>query len=373
MTPTANILITGGHLTPAIATIEQLQNIPNLNISFVGRKYTDTYKSQSIEKPQIESLGVRFIPYQAPKFHRKPLTKNIPQIISAPSALRNAFQILSLEKPNVILTFGGYLALPIALAAKLKKIPIVTHEQTTVFGLTNQLISTFAKKVALSWPQTSQIPSTVSSKVVLTGNPLRKEFFQSPPKPKWLNHSTKPLIYITGGNQGSQAINLNIASHINHLTKHYQVVHQTGHTRNFQDDKLMAKAIKKVPKLQQKNYNHQPWFSASEAAYLISHADLVISRSGANTTTELLLNQTKAVLIPLPQSARDEQSQNAKVLRSAGLAIILPQNQLNLLCQTIEISLKNNSKPSKKTQKLVKLHSQAAQNLANLVLSCATN
>ncbi len=368
MKQTNKLIITGGHLTPALATIQALSAYTT-KILFLGRRTTGPSDLFSQEAPELKSLGIPFTPIDAPKLHRKPISKNFSELLKLYPCFNQIHHIIRHFSPDCLLSFGGYLALPVALTAIAHRIPIITHEQTLKLGLTNQLIAKFSHTVAVSWPQTL----AHHPRFTLTGNPVRPEFLCHPTRPSWLpfnlNH---PLLYITGGNQGARAINQFVFYHLPSWTKRYYLVHQTGQGPALHTQPSHASAISALTPTQLSQYHHQPWFSASDVAWLIRHADLVISRAGANTITELLVSNSRSILIPLPVSAANEQVANASLLVNHGLATLLPQSRLDKLPSLITSQLNSPPfKPSSPTQQLQTLHRQAAHQLARLVITCA--
>lgn len=361
------IIITGGHITPALATIRELQK-ENIDILFIGRKYTDENKSLSVEKSLVEEQGIKFQFFESIKLNRNDIFKNLIEIFKFPKILYKAATIVRDYKPNVILSFGGYLSLPIAIASFLQDVPIIAHEQTSVVGLTNRLIEPMVKKLAVSWPTTK-----FGKKRILTGNPIRKEFTQNTKAPNWYQNPQKlPVIYVTGGNQGSKAINTQISKIIGSLAQKYYLVLQAGSARNNQDLNLLTAAISKLPVKIRSNVHLSSWFNANDVAWIMRNADLVVSRSGANTATEILVNRAKSILIPLPSSAAGEQYQNARLLERLELAFILDQQNLQDLENQINLQvLRKFSKESKDLGDFVILHTSAAAKLAKLTIQCA--
>jgi len=368
--PRPKILITGGHITPALAVIPELKK-HHLNIIFVGRSHTGR---QDLPTKEQELIGesAQFVSFDAPKLHSKPLIRNLLELAKTPGSLLAARRILTTHHPDLILTFGGYLALPIALMAKTLGIPIITHEQTTVLGKTNRILARLSHILALSWPHTQSVPSALTSTTALTGNPLRPEFFTTQSHPSWYhNPHHLPTIYITGGNQGASALNQYILHHLSALTAKYYLIHQTGVARSQADlDKLLA-AKQQLPDKQQLNYHLAPWYDTTDVTWLMHHVNLVVSRAGANTITELLVTGTPSILIPLPYSAAGEQQQNAALLENFGLATVLPQPQLSQLTSLIS-KLIAQPKPqlSSPATKLQSLHTQAVTALTSQVFAC---
>ena len=209
---------------------------------------------------------------------------------------------------------------------KIKRVPLLIHEQTFASGLTSRLTSILANKIAVSWPES--LVYFPRRKTVLTGNPIRQEFlklhFRSP--------SSRQAIYITGGHQGSLVINRAIALILPDLVKRYQVYHQFG----------LAQDQTTWPEFTHQNYVVKPWFEPQELAQILTPNCLVIQRSGINIVTELAWLNQRAILIPLTTAQPNEQLTNAKFLRSLGLALILPQPKLtsNSLQKAIRVAFK---------------------------------
>lgn len=312
------ILITGGHLTPALAVIEELKKIRNTEIVFVGRKYAlDFEKTLSFEYQSIKKLGIRFIELKTGRLTRIISWRSFLNFIKFPLGFIYAFQILKKEKPDVILSFGGYLGLPVAIISWLMRISVYTHEQTIIPGLTNRVIGFFAKKIFISFEESKKY--FPSGKIVLSGNPIRSSIFQIRKKPFIIN-KTKPVIYVTGGSLGSHSINVLIESIISRLLQDFIVIHQTGDTKEYQD-------FERLSLIKNKNYFLKKHFFDEEIGYIYSLTDLIISRAGANTVFEIIALKKPAILIPLPWSASNEQKAQAQFLKEKGVAEIFFQEE----------------------------------------------
>lgn len=309
------VLITGAHFTPAVATIEQLKKYPDVKIIYVGRNTTlEGDNSLSQESQILPSLGVKFIPIIAGRLQRSFTIYTIPALLKIPIGFIQAFFIILLQKPDVILSFGGYVALPIVFMGWLWSIPIIVHEQTLVSGLANTISSFFADKIALSFSSDNRYKN---SKVIVTGNPIRQIILN---KHKLVSKKKKPLILITGGNQGSHIINKTAEEAIDKLTKIASIIHVTG------DNKF--KDFERLKNIQNENYSVQKWIG-EDYGEILQKTDLVISRAGANTLTELAYLGIPALVIPIPYLYQDEQNKNAKFFADLGLVKILPQSQLS--------------------------------------------
>lgn len=357
------ILISGGHLTPAIATIQALVK-QDCEVVLVGRAYTDIHRSRSKEEMAAEKLGISFKPIDAPKLSRVSLLTSLIDLFRLFPATWQAYQVFRSEKPNVYLSFGGYVALPLAIAAWLQRVPIVTHEQTCVVGLANRLVQRLSRVDAISWPETR---ATVKDSILI-GNPVREAITRKQVQPAWFSPDKKPLIYVTGGNQGAQAINFQIFKDIEKLVDRYQIVHQTGDTREGEDIKKAQALRQSLPKRLQNDYIPKAWFEEAEVGWLIQKSDLVISRAGANTITELLIHHQPAILIPLPERVNAEQTVNAQLYSDIGLGLLLEQERIETLTEAIETSLKTKVILNSRIAQLRRTHLQAADHLAQLVI-----
>jgi len=303
-----HLIITGGHLTPAVSLLEYLHG-SNHRITFIGREQS------SLEANFVTELGYQFIAFDAPKFNRYQTIRSLWRFPRLLPAFIKIHQLLLNLKPDVYLSFGGYLSIPIALACVLQHIPIVVHEQTAVAGLANEFVARFARAIALSYPMSR---SYFPGKTTVVGNLLRAAIF-NPPKTPPLGLPAvfpKPLLFITGGNQGSQVINHLVSSLYDRLAQDYFLVHQTGHQPAFSQP-LPANLILK------------PHFTTLEMAWLFSQAHLVIARAGANTVTELIAFQIPSLLIPLPHTHHHEQEVHARLFTQAHGGLTLPQANLS--------------------------------------------
>jgi len=212
--------------------------------------------------------------------------------------------------------------LPFVIWGKFLGKKIITHEQTTVVGLANKIISKFADRVLVSWPES--LPYFPENKTALTGNPIRKEVLTVTIN-KFKFADDLPIIYITGGNQGANTINRRLLKILPHVLAKANIIHQTGKS-SLTNDYEQALAVKaKLPGKLQKRYVILDNVFASEIGEIFHKADLIVSRAGANTVTEVLALGKLAVLVPLPWSSHHEQLRNAELAAATGLGLILKQ------------------------------------------------
>jgi UDP-N-acetylglucosamine--N-acetylmuramyl-(pentapeptide) pyrophosphoryl-undecaprenol N-acetylglucosamine transferase len=317
------IVITGGHLTPAHALINELKKRGGWQIYYLGRKYSfEGKKILSAEFRIIPSLGVKFISITTGRLQRKFTRYTIFSLLKIPFGFIQSFYYLFKIKPDVICSFGGYVSVPIVIAGFILRIPILTHEQTVVFGLSSKINSFFASKIAVSFPES--LKYFPKDKVVLTGNPIREEVFKIK-KPSFLSPSfSKPFIYVTGGNQGSQTINRAILEILKRLLKQCSVIHQCGNL----DYEFVRKSTLNLDRRLRSRYFLIPFVGPEDIGWILNNADLVVSRAGANIICELAALGKPALLIPIPWTYQDEQTKNALFLSKTGLAEILPEKEL---------------------------------------------
>lgn len=343
---TKTIIITGTHLTPAIELIRQLKNDPKFDwiIYYVGRKFNSSENlEKSIESNIIPNLGITYFGIDCGKFDRKYFPNTVRGIKKTISGFFESKKIVNKIKPNIIVSFGGYVSVPVIINGFLKHIPSITHEQTATNSLTTKINSFFVTKVALSFNNQQQLNNLPKKKTIVTGNLLRYELFTQEIKIPSIKSIQKPIIYITAGNQGSHVINLVIKKILPKLQQ-FTVIHQTGQL-DFSDFQKLS--------LKYKNYYPFGYIKTEYMGWIFKKAQLIISRSGANTSQEIAAFNQKSILIPLPKSQQEEQLINAKWVQQQlpQQTLIIDQTKLNsdnLLSAIISLSLvKKNDKKIK--------------------------
>lgn len=321
------LLITGVHATPAVALIDAFADCPikeKPEIVYVGRKYAVSgEKTISLEYKEITKRKIRFVNLEASRLARFLSIKTLINIFKLPIGFVKAFCIIKKEKPDIILSFGGYIALPVCFAGFFNRVPVYVHEQTVNPGLTNKIVALFAKTIFCSFEENlKQFPK---NKTLLTGNPIRKSVFAPVKKPFILNKD-RPVIYVTGGSLGSHSINLLIKEIIIRLLDKYIVIHQTGETEEYQDFESLTCFRESMEDSKKNNYFLAKHFFDDEIGYIYNQADLVIGRAGANTYFELLALAKPALFIPLPWSASGEQQEHANLFTKMGTGEIFAQD-----------------------------------------------
>lgn len=307
------ILITGGHITTALAVIEELQKHSGVEIFVVGRKFAvDHEKTESFEYNAVKRVTIPFVHLPAGRLTRSLSPYSLISILKFPLGFVYAYSLLIKEKPTCVLSFGGYIALPIAIAAYYLGIPVFTHEQTMKPGSTNRLIARFAQKVFVSFNDAQKF--FPQHKTVLTGNPVRS-FIKRLEQQK----TSRPTLLIMGGSLGSHSINMHIEKLLEELTKTFVIIHQTGNVAQYGDyERMKAK--------ESESYKVFEHFDDQQLVTYYSQSSVVVSRAGANTVCELIILEKPSVLIPLPWAANDEQQAQADFMQKQGVSETFNQN-----------------------------------------------
>ncbi len=318
------LLITGGHLSPALALIEQIQKTKkDITVIFVGRKYPlDREKTLSLEYKEINKKNLVFIPIEAGRLTRTISFSSLISMIKIPLGFTQAFFIINRQRPDSIMSFGGYLALPIAFWGYVFRIPIFIHEQTIKPGLANRLISFFSKKIFVAFEEVKNI--FPKNKTYVSGNPVKLSIFKVKAKPFEIKKNL-PVIYVTGGSLGSHSINLHIKKILEPLLKRFIVIHQVGESKEYHDFEDLILMKNKLPKEDRNRYYLVKHFFDNQIGYVYSLTDLVVGRAGANTFFELLALKKPALFIPLPWSSGREQQHHAEIFAKAGCGEIFHQ------------------------------------------------
>lgn len=357
------VVFTGGHHSSAIIVAKKLKEKGN-NIFWFGHKQTMIGdKNPSSEYLEVTKEKIPFFNIKAGKLQRN--FKFVENLIRIPVGFFQSFYYLNKIKPDIIVTFGGYLGLPVAWSGFLLGIPVVAHEQTVISGKANTLIALVASKIFISFPSSANL--FPKEKVIFSGLPVREEIFKKQDCFIDSNHKNKDkrkIIYFTGGKQGSHIINEAVFSILPVLLEKFIVIHQCGSNSIFNDIRKAQQIKDNLGRLSQ-YYFVKEYFFDDEIGGVYSCADFFVSRAGAHTVYELILLKKPAILIPIPWSSRDEQSKNGKMLEGLGLAKILTQEELaeGKLYETIEsfsshlsdftLKDKNFSRPSDPTKIII--------------------
>lgn len=308
---------TAGHVTPNIALLPLLR-AEGWEINYIGSK-------AGIEKELIEAENIAYYGISSGKLRRYLSFENLKDPFKVIKGLGDAYKILKEIDPNIVFSKGGYVTVPVVMAAKMLKIPVVIHESDMTPGLANKIASKGAKKICVNFPETLKY---VGKKGVLTGTPIRKELFQgNRAKGKSICEFTigKPTLLVMGGSLGSVKVNSVLREALDQLLVTYNVVHICGKTNL--DETLKEK----------KGYT-QFEYVGMELSHIFALTDIMLSRAGANSLAEIVALKIPNVLIPLSkQASRGDQILNADSMVKRGYSEAIQEEELdvNILINTI--------------------------------------
>lgn len=333
------VVITGGHHSSALPVIKELKDrVPDVEILWMGHKHSmKNDVNPTLEYLEITKLGIPFFNLKAGKLYK---TYDITRLLKIPFGFFQALFFLLRKRPDIIVSFGGYLAAPVVIAGYLLGIPSITHEQTTVAGYSNKLISKFAKVIMVSWKKSEKY--FPKNKTVFTGIPLRDDIFTVKSDSFNINKDL-PTIYISAGKTGSHLINEIIKDSLKPLLSICNVIHQCGDNSVYNDFSILEASYEDIQKESKGKYNLRKFVFDDEIGEAYSKADLVVSRSGAHTISEIISLEKPAILIPIPWVSHNEQFINADTVRESGLAEIIEQKNLTseILIEKIKYCLSN--------------------------------
>jgi UDP-N-acetylglucosamine--N-acetylmuramyl-(pentapeptide) pyrophosphoryl-undecaprenol N-acetylglucosamine transferase len=320
----------GGHTYPALATIGALRS----RLAACGRELEVTWvgTAGSLEERIADGEGIPFRAVATGKLRRarNPLkmvtAANIRDLARVPLGVIQATGFVRRFGPDAVLSTGGYVAVPVCLAARWAHRPLVVHEQTTRLGLANRIAARCATRVAVSAETTLQLlPASVRATAVVTGNPVRPEVLRGRADAAvsalgWQElDRALPVVYVTGGAQGSAQVNGLVAEILPWLLSRANVIHQCG---TASADAIKERAALLPPQIAGRYL--VTGFIGAELPDVLALADVIVSRSGAGTLAEITALGKAAVLIPLASAAGDEQRHNARYLADLGAAVALP-------------------------------------------------
>ncbi|MFA6407767.1 MAG: UDP-N-acetylglucosamine--N-acetylmuramyl-(pentapeptide) pyrophosphoryl-undecaprenol N-acetylglucosamine transferase [Candidatus Paceibacterota bacterium] len=358
----------GGHLYPLLAVADALRKeMPSdLELLYFGPRHM---LAEEFEAREIISYRIA-----SSKFRRYFDIANIIDIPKFFWSILQALVKLYSAMPDVVFSKGGPGALAVVLIARWYRIPVIIHESDAVPGLTNRLSASFAKKILVSFKNAEQFFS--KEKVRLVGNPVRVGLGSSYGDPKILKEqmqfdSTKPLLLVLGGSQGSQRINSFVLDNLEELIKEIQILHQTG-VANYENARILSQsAIKNIGETFASHYRLTPFLSNNQMREALSAADIVMSRAGSGAIFEIAASGKPAILIPLSDSAGDHQRANAYEYTEFGGGITIEENNftLNLVLSQIRGILKNDEMRQKMHEKALTFYRpSAATDIATEIL-----
>lgn len=316
-----NIIIavgkTGGHLFPGMAIAQAFSDAnPENRLLFIGTGTPFETRVLSMAGYAGERISVQGLKGRG-------LKERLGALSMIPGAVKTSMRIMNRFKPDLVVAMGSYAAGPVAIAAKMKGVKLVIHEQNAIPGITNRILAHLADRVFVSFGNTAF--GRAARHMIVSGNPIRKEIIQAAQRyyrSGIISQSDRPLtVLIIGGSQGAHQINLAMADAVSapELAGHFFFMHQTGEKDfNMVKDAYQTSSIPAQV---------SQFFDDMESRY--QQADLVICRAGAGTLAEISVWGKAAILIPFPYAADNHQQYNAENLVAAGAAEIVLDKDLN--------------------------------------------
>src|ERR1041384_336822 len=315
----------GGHTSAAVGIIEALieEGVKREHVLWMG-------SAKGIERQVAKQSNIPFRVIPVGKLRRYWSLENL---IDVPRVIRGFFQsitILRSSSPSVVISTGGFVSVPVIIAARLLGIPIVVHEQTIIPGLANRIAERVASRILLSFKET--VSFFDSTKTTFVGNPLRVELKKGLPCRSEALHrlglnSELPVLYVTGGAQGANALNKVVADALPDLLKDWQIIHQCGVNSMEYDATYLAEIANGLDRDLACRYLIKPYVG-QEIVDVFAVVDILLSRSGAAIINEIIHIGLAAILVPYPASIAQEQQRLAQMLEEIGAAIVIDQTTL---------------------------------------------
>jgi UDP-N-acetylglucosamine--N-acetylmuramyl-(pentapeptide) pyrophosphoryl-undecaprenol N-acetylglucosamine transferase len=361
---------------PILATLDELRKLDSeLEILYIGQ-------ADSMESSVAAAHGLAFEAIRAGKLRRysdvstlrsltdvKTMSLNVRDIGRLVHGYRKSLRILREFQPDVVFCKGGYVSLPVGLAAATRKIPYVVHESDLRAGLSNRTLAKWATKVAVGFP-VKNYHDLPKDRLVYTGSPVRAELLSLVPTraKKYFGLSgDRPVILVTGGGLGSQSLNDVVVTALPKLLKDYQILHITGE-KDIEHVRFRLRALTK----QELDGYHVFSFLREDMPQALVAADVVVTRAGATTLAELAALGKPSLVIPHPSLT--DQAINAKTFARAGAVRNVPQAGLTPVVLLRELhritdSTKEQALLSKSISEFAKI--EAASELAQLIIDVA--
>jgi UDP-N-acetylglucosamine--N-acetylmuramyl-(pentapeptide) pyrophosphoryl-undecaprenol N-acetylglucosamine transferase len=332
--PTYRIVLTGGgsggHVMPLVAVAEKLREKLGSEVEFlyVGSK-------GKIERSAMEGAGIPVKFVMTGKLRRYWSLRNFLDAFRVPLGFLQALWHLLWYMPDAVFSKGGFVAVPVVLAAWVYRIPVLTQDSDAVPGMATRILGKFADRVAVAYPSAKQY--FLADRVVLTGNPIRTEITRGSledARRRFGLDPEKPTVFVLGGSLGALAIDRAVVRILPKLLQRAQVIHQTGEA-HYRDTVARAEELGIRPG--EGGYRPFPFLGLDELRDAFAAADLMVSRAGANAIAEIAAVGKPAILVPLATAANDEQRMNAYEIARIGGALVLEEGNLgeNMLLDKI--------------------------------------
>lgn len=299
---------TAGSVTPLLAIFDELKSETDFDFLWVGTK-------TGPEKEMVEKEGIRFQAIQSGKLRRYFSWRNLVDVFKIKIAFWQAVYLVIKERPSLVMSAGSFVSVPIAWAAWLFRVPVLIHQQDVQAGLANKLMAPFASVVTVTFEKSKK---DYGDKATWVGNPVRgvineHRMTRREAVQKLGFREDWPVVLIMGGGTGSLAINKLVEANVEKLAKFTQIIHISGGKKKIEAPEIPGVRFFK-------------FLDTTGMLKAFTAADLVVSRCGLGTLTELSLLGKPAILVPMPNSHQEE---NARVFETQEAAVVLEQKTLN--------------------------------------------
>lgn len=355
---------TGGHIFPAISIANEIkERLPEADILFVGAL-------GKMEMERVPAAGYEIVGLPVMGLPRKVSFKMVSFLVKLVRSMLKARKVIAGFKPDVVVGVGGFASGPILKAAVRKKIPAVLQEQNSYAGVTNKMLSLDVAKICVAYPNMGRY--FPPEKIVLTGNPVRKNLMESDINKevalKYFNlKEDVPVVLLVGGSLGARMLNESVLANLELIrNSEAQLIWQTG---SYYYQEILERLGKNRP---DNLYVHE-FVSRMDLAYAV--ADLVISRAGAGTISELSLLGKPCILVPSPNVAEDHQTKNAMALVENNAAMLIKDadSKAQLLKETFSL-LSDKKRLESLSENIRKLgRPNAAKDIVDVILEVATS
>jgi UDP-N-acetylglucosamine--N-acetylmuramyl-(pentapeptide) pyrophosphoryl-undecaprenol N-acetylglucosamine transferase len=328
----------GGHVSVSSAVISALReryNIPYSNLLYIGGDLgmEEEKNGESIEQKRFKDADFQTEYIRAGKLQRSFSLRGILLMFRTVLGFLDSFRIISKFKPDLVISTGGLcLFLYVYLHISRKSQFICMNRQQQLVSQT-KLFLNLQKKIFVAFKES--LPYFPEEKTFHTGNIVRKDIFKTngkgeivkPLKEMIVNQERYPILYISGGGQGSHILNMTVREILPVLLQDFQVILQTGDNQAYKDFDLAVQEKGKLSEEQQKRFLPVKYIYDEEIGFVLNNIDMYIGRSGANTTYEMGILKIPSIFIPIPWVTHNEQERNANILKDSGLAEILPEGE----------------------------------------------
>ena len=309
---------TGGHVFPGLAVLERLQETGGYDLYWMG-------SCRGIEYPIVQRWGIPFLGIPSGKLRRYVSVRNIIDVFKVAAGLVVCLIRFLNMRPHLVFSKGGYVTVPPVFAARLLRIPVVTHDSDLDPGLATRLNARAADRICLAYEQSRRFfPAKLSERIRVTGNPVRAEILRGDARRCIQQHRLRddlPLVFVQGGSQGADEVNTLLMAVLPQLLQSCVVIHQTGES----GIQAAERYLRDNPDCSDR-YVPAAFFT-DEYPDILAAAELSVSRAGAGSLWELAATRTPGVILPLVVGSRGDQVRNAALFADMGIVAVADDNE----------------------------------------------